>query len=156
MTSHGKTIHLHFVSCFLDRPIGAYEPNWFMRESHCNPAEAVKIHQAVRSRKSVAVHFDTFDLADEPRDEPPILLLNEVERINEEIVNMASEVAEVAKGVGIAAGVEKRDAGSEKDGALPSPENEATVEKTKEQLIEMLPPLVNFAVIKQGQTIKAY
>ncbi|ACI64137.1 predicted protein, partial [Thalassiosira pseudonana CCMP1335] len=59
-------------------PIGAYEPNWFMRESHCNPAEAVKIHQAVRARRSVAIHFDTFDLADEPREEPPQLLLKEV------------------------------------------------------------------------------
>lgn len=57
-----------------------------MRESHCNPAEAVKIHQAVRSRRSVAVHFDTFDLADEPRDEPPKLLKEEVRRVNEDII----------------------------------------------------------------------
>jgi len=66
-------------------PIGAYEPEWFMRESHCNPSEAVQIHQALRSRKSVAIHFDTFDLADEARDEPPKLLLEEVQRVNENI-----------------------------------------------------------------------
>jgi L-ascorbate metabolism protein UlaG (beta-lactamase superfamily) len=48
-------------------PIGAYMPEWFMRESHCTPAEAVKIHQAIRSKRSVAIHYDTFDLADEPR-----------------------------------------------------------------------------------------
>jgi len=44
-----------------------------------NPAEAVKIHQAVRAKRSVALHFDTFDLADEPREEPPKLLLDEVD-----------------------------------------------------------------------------
>ena len=72
-------------------PIGAYEPEWFMRESHCNPSEAVQIHQALRSRKSVAVHFDTFDLADEARDEPPKLLLEEVQRVNENIASMTQE-----------------------------------------------------------------
>lgn len=72
-------------------PIGAYEPEWFMRESHCNPSEAVRIHQALRSRKSVAVHFDTFDLADEARDEPPKLLLEEVQRVNENIASMTGE-----------------------------------------------------------------
>ena len=75
-------------------PIGAYEPEWFMRESHCNPAEAVKIHQAVRSRRSVAVHFDTFDLADEPRDEPPKLLFYEVRRVNEDINQLLSPLVD--------------------------------------------------------------
>ena len=124
-----------------------------MRESHCNPAEAVKIHQAVRSKKSVAVHFDTFDLADEPREEPPILLLSEFERINEEIVKMMSEVAAVAKDVGIAASTERSEAGSAQDGAMVG--KRASSDKAKEQLIEMLPPLVDFAVIKQGQRINA-
>ena len=106
-------------------PIGAYQPQWFMREAHCNPSEAVKIHQAIGSRKSVAIHFDTFDLADEPRDEPPKLLLGEVERINEEILKVAEEV------------------------------QEEVVAEAKEKLVEMLPPLVDFAVIKQGQRIES-
>lgn len=52
-------------------PIGAYEPRWFMKIHHINPEEAVQIHKDVRSKKSVAIHWGTFILTDEPLDEPP-------------------------------------------------------------------------------------
>jgi L-ascorbate metabolism protein UlaG (beta-lactamase superfamily) len=52
-------------------PIGAYEPRWFMRSHHMNPDEAVQVHLDVRSKKSVAIHWGTFILTDEPLDEPP-------------------------------------------------------------------------------------
>ncbi len=51
-------------------PIGAYKPRWFMRPIHCNPDEAVKIHQDVNARQSFAAHFGTFPLADEGMNEP--------------------------------------------------------------------------------------
>jgi len=138
-------------------PIGAYEPEWFMRESHCNPAEAVRIHQAVRSRRSVAVHFDTFDLADEPREEPPKLLLDEVGVVNKNIRKMAAEVVAVADEVGIVTGLEKmRGQLVNADESLPFVERAAVAQAAaNEQLIEMLPPLVDFSVIRQGQSIES-
>ena len=46
-------------------PIGAYLPKWFMSPIHISPAEAVKVHQDVKSAVSVGMHFGTFPLADE-------------------------------------------------------------------------------------------
>jgi L-ascorbate metabolism protein UlaG (beta-lactamase superfamily) len=51
-------------------PIGAYEPRWFMARAHINPAEAVQAHLDLNPRLSVAMHFGTFQLTDEPIDEP--------------------------------------------------------------------------------------
>ncbi len=51
-------------------PIGAYEPRWFMSETHMNPAEAVRVHRDVGARRSVAMHWGTFQLTDEGREEP--------------------------------------------------------------------------------------
>lgn len=52
-------------------PIGAYEPQAMMRESHMNPEEAVRAALDLRAERAVAMHFGTFDLSDEPLDEPP-------------------------------------------------------------------------------------
>ncbi len=52
-------------------PIGAYEPRAMMRESHMNPEEAVQAAQDLQARRAIAMHFGTFDLSDEPLDEPP-------------------------------------------------------------------------------------
>jgi L-ascorbate metabolism protein UlaG (beta-lactamase superfamily) len=55
-------------------PIGAYEPRWFMQHHHVNPEEALQIHLDLASKKSVAIHWGTFILTDEPLDEPPARL----------------------------------------------------------------------------------
>ncbi len=52
-------------------PIGAYEPRWFMAPMHMNPAEAVQLHRESGARRSIGMHWGTFQLSDEGRDDPP-------------------------------------------------------------------------------------
>lgn len=52
-------------------PIGAYLPRWFMRDQHIDPGEAVRAHKVLEADVSVAVHFDTFQLADEAQGQAP-------------------------------------------------------------------------------------
>ena len=51
-------------------PIGAYEPRWFMSAAHMDPEEAVRVHRDVGARRSIAMHWGTFQLTDEAREEP--------------------------------------------------------------------------------------
>lgn len=52
-------------------PIGAYNPRELMRNMHINPVEAVQIHQQLGAKFSVGMHWGSFQLTDEPMDEPP-------------------------------------------------------------------------------------
>ncbi len=55
-------------------PIGAYRPRWLMSPVHVDPPQAVRIHQDVNAERSVAMHWGTFRLTDEPLAEPPVYL----------------------------------------------------------------------------------
>ena len=51
-------------------PIGAYEPRWFMEPVHMNPDEAVRAHLVLGARRSIGMHFGTFQLTNEDIAEP--------------------------------------------------------------------------------------
>ena len=51
-------------------PIGAYEPRWFMRDQHMDPADAVQALIDCGAETALAHHFGTFQLTDEAIDEP--------------------------------------------------------------------------------------
>ena len=61
-------------------PIGAYEPRWFMKDFHMNPADAVQAHLDLESRFSLAIHHGTFQLTDEGRYEPVMALNSELQK----------------------------------------------------------------------------
>jgi L-ascorbate metabolism protein UlaG (beta-lactamase superfamily) len=51
-------------------PIGSYEPRWFMSTAHMNPDEAVRVHRDTGARRSLAMHWGSFQLTDEGREAP--------------------------------------------------------------------------------------
>jgi L-ascorbate metabolism protein UlaG (beta-lactamase superfamily) len=63
-------------------PIGAYVPAVIMRASHTNPEEALRAFADVRGLHFVPIHWGTFDLAEEPLEEPPQRLVAEARRLN--------------------------------------------------------------------------
>jgi L-ascorbate metabolism protein UlaG (beta-lactamase superfamily) len=63
-------------------PVGAYAPREFMKDQHVDPAEALKIHLDVGSKKSVGMHWGTFQLSDEGIDAPCETLLAEITNVD--------------------------------------------------------------------------
>jgi N-acyl-phosphatidylethanolamine-hydrolysing phospholipase D len=61
--------------------IGAYVPAVIMRPSHTTPEEALQIFADVRATRFLPIHWGTFDLAEEPLDEPPRRLETEARRL---------------------------------------------------------------------------
>ncbi len=51
-------------------PIGAYEPRWFMAPIHMAPEDAIRAHEILAAKTSIAIHHGTFQLADDGIDTP--------------------------------------------------------------------------------------
>ncbi len=60
--------------------LGAYEPRWFMAQSHINPAETVKALKELNAKKLMIVHWGTFRLGDEPVHFPPMEINRELKK----------------------------------------------------------------------------
>ncbi|KAF9439247.1 hypothetical protein BGZ76_007448 [Entomortierella beljakovae] len=52
-------------------PIGAYDPRWFMSPIHCSPEDAVRLHEDIKSKRSIGMHWGTWILTTEDVTEPP-------------------------------------------------------------------------------------
>ena len=63
-------------------PIGTYVPKKFMQAVHVNPLEALHIHRDVHSKLSIGIHWKTFNLSDEARNQPPYDLLYHLAHAN--------------------------------------------------------------------------
>jgi len=63
-------------------PIGAYEPRWFMRDQHMNPADAVKAFADCGAERALAHHHGTFQLTDEAIDAPALALTEALDAAN--------------------------------------------------------------------------
>jgi len=53
---------------------GAYAPAWFMGPMHQNPYDAVKAFHATCAKTFIPFHYGTFDVSDEPLEEPEQIL----------------------------------------------------------------------------------
>jgi len=51
-----------------------------MSPVHCSPADSVLLHHDIKSKLSVGMHWGTFVLTDEPVNQPP-------EKLKEELAN---------------------------------------------------------------------
>lgn len=60
--------------------IGAYEPRWFMKANHNNPADAFQAFRDANAKTLVPMHYGTFNLSDEPPSQPLKLLKQEAEK----------------------------------------------------------------------------
>src|SRR5881296_3977656 len=63
-------------------PIGAYQPPVIMKPGHTTPEEALRVLADVQGLHLVPIHWGTFDLAEEPLEEPPARLLAEARRLD--------------------------------------------------------------------------
>jgi N-acyl-phosphatidylethanolamine-hydrolysing phospholipase D len=60
--------------------VGAYEPRWFMAQSHISPQETVKAFRELNAKRLLIVHWGTFRLGDEPVHLPPRHMHEEMQK----------------------------------------------------------------------------
>jgi L-ascorbate metabolism protein UlaG (beta-lactamase superfamily) len=67
---HFKTIGKQFDIDYALLPIGAYEPNFFMKSHHLSPQEAHQAFKDLQATKMIPMHYGTFQLSNESINAP--------------------------------------------------------------------------------------
>ncbi len=105
-TSGGQTVYISGDTAYFDGfkeigemydidlailNVGAYEPRWFMKSGHMNPAEAVRAFRELGANHMLVVHWGTFRLGDEPVFLPPIQVKEELAKagLSERLIDLA-------------------------------------------------------------------
>ena len=84
MGVHFQAIRERFGTMTLSLlPIGAYAPRWFMERVHMDPDEALQASLTLESQTTLAIHFATFNLADDAYDAPTHALARAVSHLSD-------------------------------------------------------------------------
>lgn len=73
-------------------PIGAYKPEYLMKQSHLSPNEALQAFRDLGGKTFVPMHYATFDLANEPLGEPLRIIETARPNHNIRILNIGEEL----------------------------------------------------------------
>ena len=115
-------------------PIGAYKPTEMMKDAHCDPWEALRIHEDLRSKFSVGIHWGTFALSEENFDEPP-------QDLHQAIVDAAPDILDSEDGY--------------QEGRLQTPVVlKAKPSSSSASLVYDEPVLESFTTLEHGQSIE--
>lgn len=76
-----KDIANRFNIDYVLMPIGAYEPEWFMKDSHINPEDSIKAFLELNGSYFIPMHYGAYRLADDTGPEALERLRNEWNRL---------------------------------------------------------------------------
>lgn len=68
--SHLKEVGDYFNIDYCIIGIGAYQPEWFMKQNHISPKDALRAAKEMKAKRMIPMHYGCFDLSDEPVMEP--------------------------------------------------------------------------------------
>ncbi|WP_066308911.1 MBL fold metallo-hydrolase [Bacillus sp. FJAT-29814] len=77
-----KEIGRRFTIDTVFMPIGAYEPEWFMKDSHINPEDSIKAYLELGGKMFVPMHYGAYRLADDTGPEALERLTREWHRLS--------------------------------------------------------------------------
>lgn len=72
-------------------PIGAYRPDFIMRNAHISPWEALDLFTDLKAKLFIPMHYGTYDLSDEPLGEPYRVMQEEQKNYNIKILDIGEE-----------------------------------------------------------------